>query len=423
MLSYFKSSKMSITFYRNTTTGHWRRTGEITFPRRHYTWHDFKKTIAQLTNESENHNEHGMHKVSLAIEGDTSLVFTSVVYRTRMKVEFSEQLKQLLSIQEENVIIPHSGENFQTRITIIKPEDFQADSLIFTPKTEGDMWVIVNDFKVQIPKMYWTLTEFEKALNLLFRENKCECMIMFPNGDNMTVNYYGDKPPVIVFSKLLSSTFGIDERIEVEASDSKFSSYYSKINRQEDVENDYEITFKLPYNYYPTAKSLIDALNSSCKENINELIAQQFSEQEINGDIFSINDQGICSFTMVDHFVIQLPSYLLNVLSLLNTYENNTGTGPVTLVSANRPFLHVCSDVVLPHLINSDEYPLLRIINNNSNADEKVMLSFPTLHYYPVCRRYVSKIRSFITDHFSTDSLPFKHTVSYLLHFRLCHFM
>jgi len=94
----------------------------------------------------------------------------------------------------------------------------------------------------------------------------------------------------------------------------------------------------------------------------------------------------------------------------------------VNLPSAMRPFLHVYSNAILPHCVNEDEYPLLRVINNNALKNEKVMLTFAQPQYYPVARRYISNIQITITNHISLDQLNFIHTVSYLLHFRPCHF-
>ena len=427
VLDYSQADEISMTFWRYTeSSGHWRSTGEVKFPRRHYNWREFKKFITQSKNETPIHNDHGKHEVSFAINEDaeqTTLVITSVIHRTRMKIEFSPGLKKLLSIKEENVVIGISSENIKTTINIIKPRELVDNSQhLFTPKTPGDLWLMVNDIKIELPKLYWTEKMFERAINLLFKENDCNCNFTFFGADELLISYSSSKPPTILFSNLMSTTFvGINQRVVNNVDRGKSISYSYTVNQIEDVENDYELTFKLPYNYFPSAESLIKSLNTSCKENIEKLIAEQASDQELDGEIFTLNEQEICSFMTVEHFRIQLPSYLLNVLSLLNTDENHIGTNPVTLVSANRPFLYVCNDLVIPHLINSDEYPLLRIINNNANENEKIMLSFPTLHYYPVWRRYISKIHSYIIDHVSTDSLPFKYTVAYLLHFRPCH--
>ena len=69
--------------------------------------------------ETSNHNDHVMHKLSLKINNDDNLlVISSTIHRTRMKVEFSEQMKKFLSIKEENVIIGFSGEDKNTTIAI-----------------------------------------------------------------------------------------------------------------------------------------------------------------------------------------------------------------------------------------------------------------------------------------------------------------
>src|ERR1700727_1982102 len=100
-----------------------------------------------------------MHQVSFAIkegEQQTLLVITSVIHRTRMKIEFSPKMRKLLSIQEENVIIGISSENLKTTINIIKPNNItDTTQLLFTPKTPGDLWLVFNGTRIELPKLYW----------------------------------------------------------------------------------------------------------------------------------------------------------------------------------------------------------------------------------------------------------------------------
>jgi hypothetical protein len=425
VLNYTQASNLSIKFSRNTQDGRWRLTNELKFPQRHYTWRNFKKTLSQSIIETSNHNDHGMHKLSLKINNDdNSLVISSTIHRTRMKVEFSEQMKKFLSIKEENVIIGFSGEDISTTIAIVKPEDIvDKTTLLFTPMTKGYIWFFINLSKIELPLMHWSLHQINDAIQCVIDENKYNFKLYYSSIEELIVEFAEEQnvSPTMAFSDLIGINDDEKERVIENSTSFKYYSF-TIANPAEDVENDYESTFTLPFNYYPTPDSLIQSLNTSCKEYIHQLINQQHSEQEIVHEIFTIDDQEKCTFTPVGYFNIKISSYLLNVLSLSNTYEKNVGSSPVTLVSPIRPFLHVCGDIVSPHLLNSDEYPLLRIINNNASEHEKVMISFPSLHYYPVCRRYISKIRTFVTDHFSTDSLPFKYTVTYLLHFRQCHF-
>jgi hypothetical protein len=159
-------------------------------------------------------------------------------------------------------------------------------------------------------------------------------------------------------------------------------------------------------------------LNTLCKKNIQSVMDQQLNERRVN-DIFTIQ-RGYCSFHEIEDFEISISNYVLNVLKLENTEQSNVAKRPVELMSANRPYLNVYCDAVAPHLVNSEEYPLLRVINNNVGLNEKAMLEFQNLHYYPVAKRYLTNINTYITDHFIADPLPLTHTVTLLLHFRPC---
>src|SRR5438552_363531 len=50
------------------------------------------------------------------------------------------------------------------------------------------------------------------------------------------------------------------------------------------------------------------------------------------------------------------------------------------LLSDTRQFLNVYCDLIISHLVNSEEETLLRVINNTARQDEKIMV---TLDYLP----------------------------------------
>src|SRR5277367_7113119 len=131
--------------------------------------------------------------------------------------------------------------------------------------------------------------------------------------------------------------------------------------------------------------------------------------------IFAVDNTDICSFTAVPNFTINLTSFLLNILNLENTEQSNTARVPARLPTATRQQLYIHSNIVEGHLINNDEQQLLRVINNSAQVGEKVMLSFPYLQYYLITRRYITSIRTHITDNYTSDTLLFSKPVLYLL--------
>src|SRR3981189_777457 len=92
-----------------------------------------------------------------------------------------------------------------------------------------------------------------------------------------------------------------------------------------------------------------------------------------------------------------------------------TGTAFFIMPTAIREFLYVHTDMLDSHSYNS-ETNVLRVINNDSAVNEKVMVSFPNLYYYPISARYLSNIQIRITDNHSakTCRLPLKLPAYYI---------
>src|SRR6266853_284490 len=190
---------------------------------------------------------------------------------------------------------------------------------------------------------------------------------------------------------------------------------------KKDVEGDEtELIFQLSHNYYPTAKLLIDNLNTLTSNKIN-ILFNLYKLDHHGEPIFTIDNEDVCSFKATKNVIVEISPQLLKILQLHDTLESNTGKSGVTLPNGVRSFFHLYCDLILPHYVNSEEESLLRIINNTATINDKVMQSFDYPHYYRVCRRFVNNIHLYITDNLSTDPLSFKHPVSHLLHFRPCH--
>jgi hypothetical protein len=286
----------------------------------------------------------------------------------------------------------------------------------------GDIWIKIDvDIYIRFPKLYCTVNTFNKmAFNRLFKFE----IIREGNNDKwvMPVKYFGDKSynATIHFSGAMQHALNVPhETVVYCGSEARSTIEGLKPKRAPEVNNSFnEITFKLNYNYYPTPKSLVEHLNLQCIETMYKIARMQHSEQDFEG-IFVYRDAGdLVSYTAIDDFKVILSNHLLQVLKLPHTNDSITTNLAINLASAVRPFLHVYCNIIEPQLINDDEYPLLRVINNNANEDEKAMISFLQPQYHSVIRRYITSIRIYITDHINLDTLIFKKPISCLLHFR-----
>ena len=170
----------------------------------------------------------------------------------------------------------------------------------------------------------------------------------------------------------------------------------------------------LGHNYYPTARSLIDALNSLVSQSTSVL-----NSKPIDRLLFNLNLEGKCTFTANEKFGVTLSPYLLRLLQLKNPDTNQIGASLCVMPAALREFLYISSDMLESHSYNNGSN-VLRVINNDTTGTEKVMVPFANLYYYPISARYLSNIQIGITDNFSDEDLPFTREVTCLLHFRRC---
>src|SRR3981189_1797474 len=159
---------------------------------------------------------------------------------------------------------------------------------------------------------------------------------------------------------------------------------------------------------------MIDALNtviSKCSSVLNS--------KPIDRSLFGLDDKGMCTFTKHSKFDATLSTYLTQMLQLTNTSTSQTGSAFFIMPTATREFLYLHTDMLDSHSYNS-ETDVLRVINNDRAVNEKVMVSFSNLYYYPISARYLSNIQIRITGNHSDEDLPFALEVTCLLHFRRC---
>src|SRR5438477_6659795 len=175
------------------------------------------------------------------------------------------------------------------------------------------------------------------------------------------------------------------------------------------------ISESLSYSFYPTGKSLIDALNNiilNCTSILNS--------KSIDSSLFTINDESNSTYTAHHHqYTIELSKYLLKLLHLTNTTSTQTASSVFIMPASVREFLFIHSNMS-DSQTSKNETNVLRVINNDREAHEKVLASFVNLYYYPVSTRYLTNIQIRITDNHSTEDLPFTLEVTCLLHFQRC---
>ena len=135
--------------------------------------------------------------------------------------------------------------------------------------------------------------------------------------------------------------------------------------------------------------------------------------------MFSLDENGHCIFTLHLKYCIVLSSYLTRLLHLTNTIAPHKGSAFVVMPTAVREFLYMYTDMLDSRSYNN-EANMLRVINNDRAAAEKVLVSFQNLYYYPISARSLSSIQIRITDNHSDEDLPFTLKVTCLIHFRRC---
>src|SRR5277367_482169 len=402
----------------------WTLVDTLTFENKHYTWQIFKEAIANLKMTWQKRLPYGIRKVSVAVTERNTIVFTADISTGILKVVFSKDLFDLLQLDKREVSYSdqiHDIVSFDhVTFTIPLPKKDESP-LLFTPRTDGEIWFAIDDYKVEIPKMFLTIKQFGECLTIP------DYKIEFNYKENewvMEVTYlretekYGRslKLSEPVQKSLCQVGFAYFPALPHRAVDFRISDAKTA-PESDDFNPNFEITFQLSHNFFPTNKSLVEELNKLTIKHFYKMGDLVFNERAL-GRVFSYDEvKNTCTFEVDSEYGIQLTSFLLNILGLKNTSESQKGTS-IRLIAAVRPFLHVYCNIILPQYVNDNEYPLLRVINNNAIADEKTMITFHQPHYYPVSQRYISNINIYIADYTNFDPLVFTHPIILLLHFR-----
>ena len=369
----------------------------------------------------------------------TNITFTFTEHTLRYKIDstlrthfsFSLDLVKFLSLPEMDIYQAHdTSYYFVGEITYVKPIPPMEKFTIWPEDLTEELWAKINDIKIHIPKTSNTMEKFTSAIVNLTKGTAYEKEVSFKFTYQETATSY---EYYVAYKSAETTKFWFDVILQwspaiiriVGMKEGKLSYDYSKGEYLELYTGSIlkippptaplaTISENLGYNFYPTAKSMIDALNNTilkCSSILNS--------KPIDKSLFGLDVNGMCTFTEHSKFSVTLSTYLTQLLQLTNTSTSQTGTAFFIMPSSTREFLYVHTDMLDSHCYNS-ESNVLRVINNDRAVNEKVMVSFPNLYYYPISSSYLSSIQIRITDNHSDKDLPFALEVTCLLHFRRC---
>jgi hypothetical protein len=387
-------------------------------PRINYSWEDFKTAMTNVTKYSDP-NE--LLVTNLKFTFDDDKLHCTFESTARACITFSKDLVDFLSLSVPEVYQnPYRMIETQS-ISYKKPKLPCEHYIIWPDDITEELWVSIEGEKIEIPKTSNTIEKLKSTFENLksskyrsvsfsfeYEETKVEyrVLIIF-----VCPSYCKD----VVYSPALLKIMGGEmtnkkvHHMEVNASHTAF------IKKLPPTPIAFETTTtNLAYNFYPDSKSIVAALN--------ELIgatSRILNSTKIDADMFSLDNTGVCTFTEHPKFSVAISPYLLKLLHLRNTQMTHTASGLCVMPAAVREFLYIHSDILSTHSYNGGSN-VLRVINNDRAANDKVMITFTNLYYYPISTRFLSNIQIRITDNHTDEDLPFTREVTCLLHFRRC---
>jgi hypothetical protein len=301
------------------------------------------------------------------------------------------------------------------------PKPKKDDSKIVL-RTNPKMPISIEYFgnSIVLPPLRWTVNTLNAALKVVCEASNVKPIYINSSGTLVIPLDANQLCIDVTFSENLQKLLNVPPTYSYENYEKPFDHVSFPIVSFDNVENiNEEVTIYLDHNYYPNARTLIEGLNQRILRYINQKLELSNDPDAVN-NIFSLDKLDNCTFTAPADCKIKLAPFLLNVLHLSNTDETNAGNVPIKLPSATRELLNVHTNIIQGHLVNQEVRSLLRVINNDANDGENVVVSFPHLQYHQLIRSYIQNIHTYITDDFTTDPLDFHKPVSYLLHFRPC---
>lgn len=390
-------------------------------PKKNYDWEDFKSAMQSVMKKQIADKPQLSTAITFSFtENELACTFVSTM---RTCIRFSKDLQNFLQLKVTDV---YQGEGKSTdtqTISYVKPVLPKETLVLWEEYMYNELWVKLNDIKINIDTKNNTLRTFCDSLSNLTKGTKFEEILSF----NSTVHNRLDKkwicleykflkeaaqPISLQFSTELQQVFNVKDTIlTFEGADKDYVEIHAQTYKVILSIPVAPMSKKLSYNYYPSPKTLIDEINSIIKE----CTSTMNSKPE---ELFKLDENAYCIFTNHPKYRIEIKPFLMNMLHLSNTNTTHKGSASISMSTAVREFLHVHTDLLESNNFNGSD--VIRVINNDRAPDENVMISFPNLYYYPIRTRYLYNIQFRITDSRSDDDLPFSLEVTYLLHFRKC---
>ena len=399
----------------------------IMLPKKNYDWQDFKEAMECIGKKQLERNQTPTPVTNLTFTFTEHALVCKIGSFLRTCFTFSPDLGKFLSLPKMDVFQAPGINVYAEEVAYVKPLLPQEKFIIWSEDLTTELWVKIDDVKIDIPKTSNTMEKFTSFMLNLTKGTVYEKLVSFEfryeDKAKEYLYYVGYKcteackPMKLEWSK---GIYGIAELRDKVLTYEYSKGEYARLHTG--------TIFKLPpsaaplatisenlgYNFYPTAKSMIDALN-----NIIWKCSSILNSKPIDKSLFGLDDNGMCTLIEDSKFSVTLSIYLMQLLQLTNTSTTQTGRAFFIMPTATREFLYVHTDMLDSHSYNS-ETNVLRVINNDRAVNEKVMISFPNLYYYPISARYLSNIQIRITDNHSDEDLPFALEVTCLLHFRRC---
>jgi hypothetical protein len=200
--------------------------------------------------------------------------------------------------------------------------------------------------------------------------------------------------------------------------------------------NEFHFQINVPFGYYDTIQSLVDAINTAVGEMSAlrnfPLVSKHNGERETirlerdKWPTFKFNDvKKKCSVFLQPGTFVQFDDVMASLLGIRNNRLGNTNEeatfieGPMTCdISGGIQDLYVYVDVVEHVPVGDTEAPLLRIVNASGMMGENVHRIYDRPRYLPVQKNRFDSIECNIRDCFG-KLVPFEGgQVIVILHFR-----
>ena len=250
-------------------------------------------------------------------------------------------------------------------------------------------------------------------------------LILIANPLKRTQPHHLDPPPAVHFSSAFKQMFSMEKMIYYLDWDNPLIIELVIAPTENDPNQHFrtlQVSKRLTNNYFPTPSLLVAEINKEIGKAMVEIAIERNASEKI-WNFFSCHaESGYVSFNKRKGFDILLDPAILKMFHLPNDWlEGNTaGTHPAVMKTYKRNYFYVHCDCLDYYYLNSNVSDIIRVVKNESEPDEKTIISVQNPQYYAVSRRFLSNINMYVTDGLFENILQFDKEIVYTLHFRKC---